>query len=58
MIFQGILVTRNCLRPETASLTVLTIKIGLLRNFAKTFKNHHFMGHSGTGLNFSITIEF
>ena len=58
MIFQGLSVARNCLRPETAPLTVLAIKRGLLCNFAKTFKGRHFMGHSGTDLKFSITIEF
>ena len=57
-IFQGLSVVRNCVRPETASLTVLAIKRGLLCNFAKIFKGRHFMGHSGTDLKFSITIEF
>ena len=37
MIFQGLSVDRNCLRPETTSLTMLAIKKGLLCNFAKTF---------------------
>ena len=41
MIFQGLSVTRNCLRPETAPLTILAIKTGLLCNFAKKFKGHH-----------------
>ena len=50
-IFQ---VARYCLRPETALLTVLAIKRGLLCNFAKTFKGRRFMGHSGTVLKFSI----
>ena len=58
MIFQGFPVTRNCLRPETASLTILAIKRELFCNFAKTFKGRQFMGHSGSGLKFSITIEF
>ena len=58
MIFQGLSVARNCRRPETVLLTVLAIKRGLLCNFAKTFKDRHFMGHSGTDLKFSITIEF
>ena len=58
MIFQGPSVARNCLRPETAPLTVMTIKRGLVCNFAKTFKVRHFMGHSDTDLKFSITIEF
>ena len=48
MIFQGLSVARNCLRPETARLTILDIKKGLLCNFAKKFKGRHFMGHSGT----------
>ena len=48
MIFQGLSVARNCLRPETAPLTILAIKRGLLCNFAKNFKGRHFMGHSGT----------
>ena len=43
MIFQGLSVARNCLRPETAPLTILAIKRRLLCNFAKKF-----MGHSGT----------
>ena len=58
MIFQEFSGVRNCLRPETVPLTVLAIKKGLLRNFAKTFKGRHFMGHSDTDLKFSITIEF
>ena len=48
MIFQGLSVARNCLRPESAPLTILAIKRGLLCNFAKNFKGRHFMGHSGT----------
>ena len=58
MIFKGLSVARNCLRPKTAPLTVLAIKRGLSCNFAKTFKGRHFMGHSGIDLKFSITIEF
>ena len=58
MTFQGFSVARNCLRPETAPLTILAIKRRLLCNFAETFKGHHFMGHSGTDSKFSITIEF
>ena len=53
MIFQGVLIARNCLRPETAPLTILAIERGLLCNFAKNFK-----GQSSTDLKFSITIEF
>ena len=44
MMFQGISVARNYPAPST----ILTIKRGLLCNFAKKFKGHHFMGHSGT----------
>ena len=58
MIFQGLSVARNCLRSETALLTVLAIKRGLLCNFAKSFKGRHFMGDGGTDLKFSITVEF
>ena len=58
MIFQGLSVARNCLKSETAPLTILPIKRGLLCNFAKTSKGHHFMGQSSTGLKFSSTIEF
>ena len=39
MIFQGLSVARNCLRPETAPLTILAIKRGLSCNFAKNFKS-------------------
>ena len=49
MIFQGLSVARNSLRPETAFLTLLDIKRGLLCNFAKHFKGgNHFKGQSGT----------
>ena len=48
MTFQGLSLARNCLRPETASLTILDIKKGLLCIFAKKFKDHHFMEDSGT----------
>ena len=58
MIFQGLPVGRNCFRSEIAPLTVLAIKRGLLRNFAKTFEGRHFMGQRGTDLKFSMTIEF
>ena len=58
MIFQGLAVARNCLRPETALLTILDIKIKLLCNFAKNFKGRHFMGQSSINLKFSIIIEF
>ena len=58
MIFQGLSVARNCLRPVAAPLTTLAIKRGLLCDFAKTFEGGHFMGHSGTNLKFSITVEF
>ena len=58
MNFQGLSVARNCLKAETAPLTILAIKRGLLSNFAKTFKGRHFMGQSSTGLKFSSTVEF
>ena len=58
MIFQGLSIARNCLRPETAPLTILAIKRGLLCNFAKNFKGRYFMGKSSTGLKFSIISEF
>ena len=35
MIFQGLSVARNCLRPETGPLTILDIKRELLCNFTK-----------------------
>ena len=57
MIFQGLSVARDCLRPKTTSFTILAIK-RVLCNFAKTFKGRHFMGQSSTDLKFSITIEF
>ena len=58
MIFQGLSVARNCLRLETTLLTVFALKRGILCNFVKTFRGRHFMGHSGTDLKFSNTIEF
>ena len=58
MIFQGLSVTRNCLRTETAPLTILAIKRGLFCNYTKAFKGHHFVGQNSTDLKFSITIEF
>ena len=58
MIFQGLSVARNCLRPETASLTILAIKRRLLCNFANDFKGHHSMRQSSRGLKFSTAIEF
>ena len=58
MIFQGLLVARNFLRLDTALLTELAVKRGILCNFAKSFRGRHFMGHSGTDFKFSITIEF
>ena len=56
MIFQGLSVARNRLRPEIAPFTILDIKGRLLCNFAEKFKGRHFMGHIGFG--FSATIEF
>ena len=57
MIFQGLSVARNRLRLGITPSTILAIKRGLFCNFAKTFKGRHFMGHSGTDLKFSITID-
>ena len=51
-------VARNCLRPVTAPLTILFIKIELLCDFAETLEGRHFMGHSGTGLKLGVTIDF
>ena len=59
MIFQGLLDARNCLRRETAPLTILAIKRELLRNFLrKNFQGPPFHRTYGTGLKFSIPIEF
>ena len=44
MIFQGLSVARNCLRPETVPLTILDTKGELLPNLAKNFNDCHFMG--------------
>ena len=49
-------VAKSCLKPETAPLTLLAIKRGFLCNFAITLKGRLFMGHSGMGWKFSITI--
>ena len=54
MIFQGLSVARNCLRPEAAHLTILAIKRRLLYNSPKTFNGHSFMRYNGTSLKFSI----
>ena len=48
IIAQGFSAARNCLRPETAPFIILYIKRQLSCNFVKSFKNCHFMGHSGT----------
>ena len=48
MIFQGLSITRSCLRSGATPLATLDIKRGLLCNFAKKFKGCHFMGHNGT----------
>ena len=56
--FQWLSLAKNCLRPETTPVTKLTINRGLLFNFTKNLKDRHFMGHSITGLKFSITIDF
>ena len=52
MIFQGFSVARNCLRPETAPLTILAVYRGLLCNSAK-----HFMGHSDTDFQLLIIVN-
>ena len=50
-------VARNCLRPETVSLTILAIKKCLSCNLTNTLNGYHFMGHSGTGLwNFQLLL--
>ena len=54
MIFQGLSVPREWLRPDTAPLTILAIKKGLLCNFPKNFKGRYFMGHNGTDLKFLL----
>ena len=53
MIFQRLSVAINCLRLETAPVTILAIKKGPLSNFAKNLEGRHFMGNG-----FSMTIEF
>ena len=47
MIFQGLSVARNCLRPGTASLDMLAIKIGPLCNFTKHFKGLFLLDKAG-----------
>ena len=50
-------VARNCLRPETISLTILAIKKCLLCNLTNTLNGYHFMGHSGMDLwNFQLLL--
>ena len=61
MIFYGLSVARNCLRPNTAPLTLLAIKRGLLCIFAKKLKGRHFMGQNYLILNlkkFNFIIYF
>ena len=58
MIFQGLSVARNCLRPETEPLTILAIKRWLLCESQKKFEGPDFIGQSSTGLKSSIAIEF
>ena len=55
--FQGLSVAKNCARPDTAPLVTSAIKRELSCKFTKSLKGHHFMGHSGTDLKFSITID-
>ena len=47
MTFHGLSVARNCLRPRTASLDILAIKIGPLCNFTKHFKGHFLSDKAG-----------
>ena len=56
-VFKGFQLPKNCLKPETALLTLLATKKRLLCNFTKTLNCDHFMGHSGKGLKFSIAID-
>ena len=50
-------VARNCLRPETISLTILAIKKCLLCNLTNTLNGYHFMRHSGMDLwNFQLLL--
>ena len=55
--FQQLSVAKNCLRPEGVPLTILAIKRGILCNFAKTLKDHHFMGRGGMGLKYLAAID-
>ena len=55
--FQEFLVSKNCLRSKTTPSTRTAIKRGLSRNFTKTLKSRHFMGHIGTGLKFLTTTD-
>ena len=41
----------------TTTFIVLAIKSGLLCNFTTTLNGRNLMGHCGTGLKFSITID-
>ena len=50
-------VAKNCLRPETALLTILSIKTQLSCSFEKNLKGCHFMEQNSTGLKFSITTD-
>ena len=56
IIFQGLPVGKLFRRPETAPLTILSIKRGLSCNFVKALKYGHFMGHNEMGIKFSINI--
>ena len=48
----------SCLRLETAPLTILAIKIGLLFNLAKKFNGPPFYETLWNGFEFSGTIDF
>ena len=57
IIFKRFSIAKSCLKPQTAFLTILAIKRGLSWNFAKSLKGCQVMGHSGTGLKSSATID-
>ena len=55
--FQALLAARKYFKPETAPLSILATKTGSFYDFTKMLIGHHIMGHNGTGLKFSITID-
>ena len=58
IVFEGLSGAKNCLRPETAPLTIVAIKWGFSFNFMghRTYDMGHFMGHSGMGLKFQLLL--